>query len=57
VVRLFRISVSDGAVEDLQFEARELTQLRLSPDGHQIAFTQFSNSRGEIWVMQNFLPK
>jgi len=55
--RLCRVSVSDGATEELQYETKELYELRLSPDGHQIAFTQFSKGHGEIWVMENFLPK
>jgi hypothetical protein len=54
--RVYRISVSEGAVEELQFEARGLTELRLSPDNRQVAFTQFGKSQGEIWVMENFLP-
>jgi Tol biopolymer transport system component len=56
-VRLCRVSVSDGTVEELQFEARELTELRIRPDGRQIAFTQFSRGQGGIWVMENFLPQ
>jgi len=55
--RLCRISVSNGALEELQFETKELSGLRLSPDGRQITFTQFSKGHGEIWVMENFLPK
>jgi Tol biopolymer transport system component len=55
--RLCRVAVSDGALEELQFEAKELFELRLSPDGRQIAFVQFSKAHGEIWVMENFLPK
>jgi len=55
--RLCRVSVSDGALEELQFETKELFELRLSPDGRQIAFVQFSKGHGEVWVMENFLPK
>ena len=56
-VRLSRVSVRDSTVEELQYEARELTELRIRPDGRQIAFTQFSRGQGGIWVMENFLPE
>ena len=57
--RLFRVSVSGGAPEQLQFESKELSELRFSPDGRQIAFTQYfgkGEGHGEVWVMENFLP-
>ena len=57
--RLFRVSVSGGAPEELQFESKELLELRFSPDGRQIAFTQYlekGGGHGELWVMENFLP-
>ena len=32
-----------------------LRELRVHPDGRQIAFTA-GEGRGELWVMENFLP-
>jgi Tol biopolymer transport system component len=57
--RLLRVSVSGGAPEELQFESKELSELRFSPDGSQIAFSQYfakGAGHGELWVMENFLP-
>jgi len=57
--RLLRVSVSGGAPEELQFESKELSELRFSPDGRQIAFSQYfakGEGHGELWVMENFLP-
>jgi Tol biopolymer transport system component len=55
--RLLRISVSGGAPEQTQFESTGFSELRFSPDGRQIAFTQFGKNQGEVWVMENFMPK
>ncbi|MBP2672935.1 MAG: translocation protein TolB, partial [candidate division NC10 bacterium] len=55
VIRLFRVPVTGGAPEDLNFEIGE--GLRFRPDGRQLAFTRSQGAdRREIWVMENVLP-
>jgi len=57
-IRLYRVAVAGGAPDDLNFEIGE--ELRFRPDGRRLAFTRLENEaqklRGEIWVMENFLP-
>jgi Tol biopolymer transport system component len=57
-IRLYRVVVAGGAPEDLNLEIGE--ELRFRPDGRRLAFTRLEGElrklRGEIWVMENFLP-
>jgi Tol biopolymer transport system component len=57
-IRLYRVAVAGGAPDDLNFEIGE--ELRFRPDGRRLAFTRLEGEadklRGEIWVMENFLP-
>ena len=54
-----RVAVTGGAPEDLNLEIGE--ELRFRPDGRRLAFTRLEGEgrkvqRGEIWVMDHFLP-
>ena len=55
--RLYRVAVSGGPPEELEFKMKGLTELSMRPDGRQMAFTVFSQGHGELWVMENLLPK
>jgi Tol biopolymer transport system component len=56
VIRLYRVAVTGGAQEDLNLEIGE--ELRFRPDGRQLAFTRSKgDGRGEVWVLENFLPE
>lgn len=54
---LMEVSIKGGKPQKLNLNTKDLfSQIRLGPDGKQLAFTT-GNSNGEIWVMENFLPK
>lgn len=53
-VQLWRVPVAGGPSENLGVGMPELRGLRISPNGKQIAFTA-GESRGELWVLENFL--
>jgi len=55
VATLFRVAATGGTPEDLKLEVGE--ELRFRPDGRRLTYTRSKGeSRGEIWVMENFLP-
>ena len=51
---LWRISVKGGEPQPLGLKMEGISDLRLHPDGRQIAFTG-GERKLEIWVMENFL--
>ncbi|MBI4663860.1 MAG: PD40 domain-containing protein, partial [Verrucomicrobia bacterium] len=53
---LWRVSATGGEAEKLGEMPEGASDLRISPDGRQLAFT-VSKSKRDIWVMENFLPK
>ena len=54
---LWRISAQGGETQRLvELEMEQLRGLRFHPDGRRIAFSGGKFS-GEVWVMENFLPK
>ena len=58
IVRLYRVAAAGGAPEDLRLEIGE--DLHVRPDGRCLAYTRLEGeartARGEVWVMENFLP-
>ncbi len=54
-IELWRISVDGGRPEKLGIAMPTLRNLRVHPDGKQIAFDA-GYRRIEIWAMENFLP-
>ena len=52
---LWRIPAKGGEPQPLGLKMERLTDLRVHPDGRQIAFSAGEDKR-EIWVMENFLP-
>jgi Tol biopolymer transport system component len=52
---LWRISVKGGEPQPLGLKMEGISDLRLHPDGRQLAFSAGEDTR-EIWVMENFLP-
>lgn len=54
---LWRIAADGGQPQYLGLAMEDLHDLRLNPDGRQLAFTAGSKRKPEIWVMENFLPK
>jgi Tol biopolymer transport system component len=52
---LWEIAVDGGKAQKLDLSMEQITQLRISPAGHQIAFEAGTSSK-EIDVMQNLLP-
>lgn len=53
---LWRVPVTGGEVEKLGFSVSRMRLIRIHPDGRRIAF-EGGRSGGEIWVMEDFLPK
>lgn len=53
--QLWRIRAEGGDPQELPLSAEALRELRVHPDGSRLAFTAGSG-KGELWVMQNFLP-
>ena len=51
---LWRIPVKGGEPQPLGLKMEGLTDLRVHPDGRQIAFTA-GEDKPEVWVMENFL--
>jgi Tol biopolymer transport system component len=54
VSEIWRVPVDGSAPAKIDFPPMFVACLRLNPDGKTIAF-QVAHSKGEIWVMQNFL--
>jgi len=52
---LWLIPVAGGEPRKLEAPADKVHQLRIHPDGRRIAF-HAGEARGELWVMENFLP-
>ncbi|HSE41215.1 MAG TPA: protein kinase [Acidobacteriota bacterium] len=52
--RLWKISKAGGRRQDLGISSEYVTDLRLHPDGKQIAISTVTDS-SEVWVMENFL--
>jgi Tol biopolymer transport system component len=54
---LWRIPADGGEPQKLGqlVGGSQVWNLRVHPDGQRIAFTVSSN-KGEVWVMENFLP-
>jgi tricorn protease-like protein len=52
---LWAIAAEGGEPHKLNLAMKGLAQLRLHPDGRQVAF-QAGGSSGEVWAMENFLP-
>ena len=53
---LWQISVEGGEPKNFGLAMDHLNYLSIHPDGRRIAFCS-SHESGEIWVMENFLPK
>lgn len=53
---VWRLSVETGKAEKLGLSIQGLSQLTVHPDGKQVAFSS-GESKNEIWVMENLLPK
>jgi Tol biopolymer transport system component len=53
---LWRIPVSGGEPQNLGLDMDEPKNLRVHPDGRQIAFSGIQEMC-ELWVMENFLPQ
>ncbi len=54
-VELWRVPVAGGPSEPLGIAMPQLRGMRIHPNGNQIGFTA-GTSRGELWVLENFLP-
>jgi Tol biopolymer transport system component len=52
---LWRVAVDGGQPQKVGLAAQNRGTLAIHPDGRQIAFTA-EEKRGEVWVMENFLP-
>lgn len=52
---LWQISVDGGEPQSLGLKMSSLRQVRLHPDGKRIVFVA-GQPKGEVWVMENFLP-
>ena len=55
-IELWRIPADGGQPQEVGLAMDRLRHLRVHPDGRRIAFTA-GRQTGEMWVMENFLPK
>jgi Tol biopolymer transport system component len=53
---LWRIPVEGGAAQNLGLSMDQLSITSINPDGKHIAYMS-GRYRGEVWVMENFLPE
>lgn len=53
---LWIVPASGGTPKSLSLKSRMMWLLTIHPDGKRIAYTS-DNSKAELWVMENFLPK
>lgn len=54
---LWRIPIDGGAPRKLAYDAPQLFNMRLSPDGHRIAYWMGPDPRAlSVWAIHNFLP-
>ncbi len=56
-LELWRVSTQDGAALQVGPAMDGLRSISIHPDGRRIAFTAGSGLDGEVWVLENFLPK
>ena len=56
-MHVMRISVTGGAPEETGLAMENIFAIRAHPDGKRILFTGGAEAPGEVWVMENFLPK
>jgi Tol biopolymer transport system component len=57
VVELWRVPTAGGEPQKAGLSMSQLTILRVSPDGKNVAFTASEQpEKSEVWVMENFLP-
>ena len=54
---LWRIPIEGGEPEKLGLEMNYTEHMSVHPDGQHIAFYNISARIGEVWMMENFLPK
>ena len=54
-MRLLRVAVDTGEVEDLGLRLEGPGHMALSRDGRHLVYTDGTNKM-EVWVMENFLP-
>jgi Tol biopolymer transport system component len=52
---LWMVSLDGSQTRKLSLNMENIQQLRIHPDGRQVAFTA-GNQKSEVWVMENFLP-
>jgi Tol biopolymer transport system component len=55
MTELWLVSVEEGRARKLDLAMDSLVDLRMHPDGRHVAFVA-GRHRGEVWVMENFLP-
>jgi len=57
IMELWRIPIDGRAPRKLAHEAPQLFSMRLSPDGHRIAYYVEPDTRAlSVWAIRNFLP-
>jgi hypothetical protein len=52
---IWKISISEGRVENLGMKSEYVVDIRVHPDNHRIVISTQTDS-SEVWVMENFLP-
>jgi hypothetical protein len=56
MTELWLVPVEGGQARKLDLAVDSLADLRMHPDGRHIAFVA-GRHKGELWVMENFLPR
>lgn len=54
-ISLWRVPAKGGEPQSLGLKMEGLTNVRIHPDGRQIAFAA-GEAKAEVWVLENFLP-
>ena len=55
--RIWRIPAQGGVPLKLDLSVRTISPFALHPDNSRFAFSVYEESKSELWVMENFLPK
>ena len=53
----WQVSISGGDPRRLDLKVDTPTRPHLHPDGRRLAYTTTTETKAEVWVLENFLPK
>jgi hypothetical protein len=54
---IWRVPAQGGTPLKLDLSVPKMESFALHPDNHRFAFSVKEESKNELWVLENFLPK